>query len=357
MTECTSVSQLDNYKRPTIATSMKSPLQKKRSSMLWEMASDLSGSDDGLLEAEYRQPPATTQPIMERTSTKTVRFPDDGSPELQRHILIPSLSESTPEELSDLYTTERDHQRAMLDARDCILFVRRRQYLQQQLASTAVAPAQPFVFDQAQEDATGYCLRGLESMQSKSILELSALRKRLVRETVLLEQKRSKEDQTGNDNNDHLRKPSLEERVAAASAEASSWARDRAYERAAADAAWVQQHVLLEETLAAALNVHEEPPPNESQEALIKKRRRRSSVTFCPTTRLSTSSFCSTTSGADDDNDPKGLAQSFRRLSCKGSSAPGFQAQVPTSPRTYAYRPTKKTTITTNARITSSPSA
>lgn len=253
--------------------------------MLWEMSSDLSGSDDGLLEAEYHQPPATARSIMKRSIAKTVRFPDDGSPELERHVLIPSLSESTPEELSHLYTTERDHQQAMLDARECILFVRRRQHL---AASTAVAPAQPFVFDQAQEDATGYCLRGLESMQSKSILELSALRKRLVRETVLLEQKRTQEDQTGNDNNDHLGKPSLEERVAAASAEASSWARDRAYERAAADAAWVQQHVLLEQTLAAALDVHEEPPPRESQEALIKKRRRRSSVTFCPTTRLST---------------------------------------------------------------------
>lgn len=321
---------------------MKSLLQKKQSSMLWKTASDLSSSDGGLLKAEYR---STT----EQSSTKTVhvRFPDDGSPELERHILIPSLSGATPEELSTLYTTRRDHQRAMLDARDCILFVRRRHQL--------AAPAQPFVFDQAQEDATGYCLRGLESMQSKSILELSALRKRLVLETVLLEQKRSKESQTGNGNNDHPGKPSLEERVAAASAEASSWARDRAYERAAADAAWVQQHVLLKETLAAALNVHEEPPPHESQDALIKKRRRRSSVTLCPTTRLSSSSFCST-SGADDD-DPKGLAQSFRRLSCKGSSAPGFQAQVPTSPRAYAYRPTKKTTRMTHARITSSPSA
>lgn len=286
-------------------------------------------------------------------STKTVRFPDDGSPALERHVLIPSLSEATPEELSDLYTTKEDQQRAMLDARDCILFMRR-QHLQHQLASAAVAPAQPFVIDQAQEDATGYCLRGLESMQSESLNELGALRKRLVLETVLLEQKRSKESQTGNGNNDQLGKPSLEERVAAASAEASSWARDRAYERAAADAAWVEQHVLLEETLAAALEVCEEPPPHKSREALIKKRRRRSSVMFCPTT-----SFCSTStsSGADDDNDPKGLAQTFRRLSCKGSSATDFQAQVPTSPRTYAYRPTKKTTITTHPRITSSPSA
>jgi hypothetical protein len=178
---------------------MKSLLQKKQSSMLWKTASDLSSSDG---EAEYHQPPATARSTMEQSSTKTVhvRFPDDGSPELERHILIPSLSGATPEELSTLYTTGRDHQRAMLDARDCILFVRRRHQL--------AAPAQPFVFDQAQEDATGYCLRGLESMQSKSILELSALRKRLVRETVLLEQKRSKESQTGNGNNDHPGKPS-----------------------------------------------------------------------------------------------------------------------------------------------------
>lgn len=345
MTEYTSASHYqapDNGKRPTIAASTKSPLQKKESSMLWEKA----GRPDGLLKAEDHQPPAITQSIID--STKTVRFPDDGSPELERHILIPSLSQATPEELSHLYLTARDHQRSMLDARDCILFMRR----QHQLASAAAAPAQPFVFDQAQEDATGYCLRGLESMQSKSLLELGALRKRLVKETVLLEQKRSKESQTGNGNNDQLGKPSLEERVAAASAEASSWARDRAYERAAADAAWVEQHVLLEETLAAALEVREEPPPHESQEALIKKRRRRSSVLFCPTT-----SFCSASSGADDDNDPKGLAQTFRRLSCKGSSAPDFQAQVPTSPRTHTYRPTKKTTIMTHARITSPPSA
>lgn len=324
--------------------------------MVWEMAGDLSGTDDdGLLERENHQPTVTARSIMER-STKTVRFPDEGSPELERHILIPSLSESSPEELSNLYMTQRDHQRAMLDARDCILFVRRRQHLlQHPLASTATRPAEPFVFDQAHEDATGYCLRGLESMQSKSILELSALRKRLVRETVLLEQKRGNEGQTGNDNNDHPHQRSLEERVATASAEASSWARDRAYERAAADAAWVQQHVLLEDTLAAALNVHEERPPHESQEALIKKRRRRSSVTFCPTTRLSSSSFCST-SGEDDGSDPKGLAQSFRRLSCKGSSASGAVPQAPTSPRAYAYRPAKKT-VTTHARITSSPSA
>jgi len=313
------------------------------------------------------------------SSTKTVhvRFPADDSPELMKHILIPSLSDSSPEELSAIYTTERDHHRAMIDARDCILFARRQHHLQQ----TALASGEPFVVNrQEQEDATGYCLRGLESMQSKALLELSSLRKRLVRDVVLLEQKRSKEkSRTGNGRNDQCdqrRRRSCEERVAAASAEASSWARDRAYERAAADAAWVQQHVLLEETLAAALKASEAAdglsggamPPHQSSQgdaAAHKKRRRRSSVTYCPTTRLSScSSSFGSSAGGGDGTDPKSLAQSFRRLSCKGGSAPspavGALPQVLTSPRTYAYRPTKttkKTAVMTQANIASSPTA
>lgn len=300
-------------------------------------------NDDDLLQAED-QPPTTARAVME-CNTKTVRFPE--SQQLERHVVIPSLSESSPEELSTLYTTAQDHRRSMLDARDCITFVQR-------IASSSSGRTESFIFDQEQEDATGYCLRGLESMQSKSIIKLIALRKRLVRDTVLLEQRRSKE--SSRDGNDQLTHRRLEERVAAASAEASSWARDRAYERAVADAAWVEQYALLEETLAAALKVNETTPPHESPGAL-KKRRRRSSVTFCSATRrLSSSSFCSTF-GGDDGNDPKSLAQSFRRLSSKGSSAPGTPPEFSTSPRAYAYRPAKKTTVVTNARVASSPSA
>ena len=260
------------------------------------------------------------------TTTKAVRFPADDSPELTKRILIPPLSEASPEELSALYTTDRDHRRALLDARNCILFARRQHQLQQEGASTS--GGEPLVFDQEQEDATGYCTRGLEAMQSKAILELTTLRKRLVRETVLLEQKRGlkNKSQAGNDRNDQCdQREERVKRVAAASAEASSWARDRAYERAAADAAWVQQHVLLEETLAAALQASEAGASHPQGAAPAdKKRRRRSSVV----------------------TNPKSLAQSFRRLSCKDLCVADAPPQFPTSPRTYANRPTKKTTFT-----------
>jgi hypothetical protein len=282
-----------------------------------------ASSGKGLLRETHHTSTSRT------TTTKAVRFPADDSPELTKRVLIPSLSEASPEELSALYTTDRDHRRALLDARECILFARsaRRQHqLQQQGASTS--GGEPFVFDQEQEDATGYCTRGLESMQSKAILELTSLRKRLVRETVLLEQKRGLENksQTGNDRNDQCdQREERVKRVAAASAAASSWARDRAYERAAADAAWVQQHVLLEETLAAALQAGEAGALHPQVAASTdKKRRRRSSVV----------------------TDPKSLAQSFRRLSCKGLCAADAPPQFPTSPRIYAHRPTKKTTFT-----------
>ena len=62
-------------------------------------------------------------------------------------------------------------------------------------------------------------------MQSKAVLELTSLRKRLVRETVLLEQKRGLDNksQTGNDRNDQCdQREERVKRVAAASAEASS---------------------------------------------------------------------------------------------------------------------------------------
>ena len=298
-----------------------------------------ASSGKGLLrETHHTTGRTTTTTTTTNTKvTKAVRFPADDSPELTKRILIPSLSDAPPEELSALYTTDRDHRRSLLDARNCILFARRQHQLQQQGASTS--GGEPFVFGQEQEDATGYCTRGLESMQSKAILELTSLRKRLVRETVLLEQKRGLENksQTGNDRNDQCdQREERVKRVAAASAAASSWARDRAYERAAADAAWVQQHVLLEETLAAALQASEAGVLHPQGAASTdKKRRRRSSVV----------------------TNPKSLAQSFRRLSCKGLCVADAPPQFPTLPRTHAHRPTKKTTFNTHTSIARSPSA
>lgn len=162
-----------------------------------------------------------SQPQGASAQKKSVKFSTNVISQVR---YVPSLSEMTTEHISSLWTTKDDERKTMLDAKRNIQFLRQgsgNMFHERNICSIA------------EHESRGYCARGLESMQSRNILELNEMKKQLVRDSVLYEQRRQR-GVGGKIDSD---------RIAATSAEVSGWARDRAVERAAGDAAYVQQHV------------------------------------------------------------------------------------------------------------------